>query len=100
MTPDQQREALAVLAEIWELSPDVRLGQLFAHLGFLGEVHLGRSLGYIDDDELMSVLYRHRAELLARLDVPANQALQPTGAATSISQSSKVAEAAAPAAER
>lgn len=71
MTPDTQREALAVLAEVWALSPDVRLGQLMAHLGFLGEAHLGRPLGYIDDDELLSVLYRHRAELEARLqDVP------------------------------
>lgn len=66
MTPDTQREALAALAEVWALSPDVRLGQLMAHLGFLGECHLGRGLGYIDDDELVSVLYRHRAELLAR----------------------------------
>ncbi len=67
MISDLQTEALAVLAEIWELSPDVRLGQLWAHLGFLGEVHLGRSLGYIDDDELLSVLYKHRDELRARL---------------------------------
>ena len=28
MTPALQREALAVLAEVWGLSPDVRLGQL------------------------------------------------------------------------
>lgn len=68
MTSDQQREALGVLAEIWALSPDVRLGQLFAHLGFLGEVHLGRGLGYIDDDELLSILYKHREELRARLE--------------------------------
>ena len=66
MTPDIQREALAALAEVWALCPDVRLGQLMAHLGFLGEVHLDRGLGYIDDDEMMSVLYRHRSELLAR----------------------------------
>lgn len=66
MTPEMRREALATLAEVWALSPDVRLGQLMAHLGFLGECHLGRGLGYIDDDELLSVLYRHRAELLAR----------------------------------
>jgi hypothetical protein len=91
MMPNLQREALAVLGEIWELSPDVRLGQLFAHLGFLGEVHIGRGLGYIDDDELMSILYRHRAELLTRLEGPPNQALQPTGAATSVPESSKVA---------
>ncbi len=66
MTSDLQREALAVLTEVVALSPDVRLGQLFAHLGFLGEAHLDRGLGYIDDDELLSILYRHRAELLAR----------------------------------
>jgi hypothetical protein len=68
MIPTIQREALAVLAEIWSLSPDVRLGQLFAHLGLLGEAHVGKGLGYIDDDELIAVLYRHRAELLARLE--------------------------------
>jgi hypothetical protein len=79
MTPDTQREALAALAEVWALSPDVRLGQLMAHLGFLGEVHLGRGLGYIDDDEMVSVLYRHRAELVARTQGTQAQALQQTG---------------------
>ena len=54
MTPDVQREALAVLAEVWALSPDVRFGQLMAHLGFLGEAHLGRELGYLEDDELIA----------------------------------------------
>jgi hypothetical protein len=76
MNSEAQREALAVLAEIWALSPDVRLGQLLAHLGFLGEAHFGRGLGYIEDDELMSVLCRHRAELLARLPEATNQAFQ------------------------
>lgn len=95
---DMQREALSVLSELWALSPDVRLGQLMAHLGFLGEVHVGKSLGYIEDDELIAVLYRHRAELQARLEGTPNQALQPTGAATSVSGSSTLPEA-APAAE-
>jgi hypothetical protein len=81
MTPAIQSEALAVLAEIWALSPDVRLGQLFAHLGFLGEVHLGRGLGYIDDDELLSILCRHRDELLARSQNTSGQVVQQTGAA-------------------
>ncbi len=63
MTPDIQRETLAVLAEVWALSPDVRFGQLLAHLGFLGEAHVGRGLGYIDVDQLLAVLYRHRAGL-------------------------------------
>ena len=88
MTSDMQREALAVLAEVWALSPDVRLGQLLAHLGFLGEVHLGRGLGYIEDDELMAVLYRHRAELVARTEEgEPHPASQRTGGAMSVSGS-------------
>jgi len=91
---DSQREALTVLAEVWALSPDVRLGQLMAHLGFLGDVHVGKGLAYIEDDELIAVLYRHRAELRARLAGTANQTLQATGAATSVSGSSTLPEAA------
>ncbi|HZK82251.1 MAG TPA: hypothetical protein VFC46_14315 [Humisphaera sp.] len=66
MIPQTQREALAVLAELCDSSPDVRLGQLFAHLGFLGEDQTGRSLWDIDDEQLLTVLYHHRAELAAR----------------------------------
>ena len=91
---DIQREALAVLAEVWTLSPDVRLGQLMAHLGFLGDVHLGRGLGSIEDDELIAVLYRHKAELLARSQGMPNESLPPTGAALSVSGSSTLAAAA------
>ena len=59
-------EALAVLAETCELSPDVRLGQLLAHLGFLGEDQTGRSLWDIDDAEMLQVLERHRDDLRRR----------------------------------
>ena len=99
MMSDLQKEALAVLAEVWALSPDVRLGQLFAHLGFLGEVHLDRGLGCIDDDELLSILYRHRAELQARLEGLPNDLQKPTGSATSVSQRSEP-RTAAPVTER
>jgi hypothetical protein len=85
---DLQRGALAVLAEVWDLSPDVRLGQLLAHLGFLGEAHVGKGLGYIEDDELMAVLYRHRAELRARLEGTPSQTLTPSGAGISVSGTS------------
>ncbi len=88
MTTEVQREAMAVLAEVWALSPDVRLGQLLAHLGFLGEAHVGKGLGYIEDDELIAILYRHRAELLAR-----SQGLPTSGAATSVSGSPTLASA-------
>ena len=76
MIPATQREALAVLAELCELSPDVRLGQLFAHLGFLGEDQTGRSLWDIDDEQLLVVLY-HRAELAARQPDSPNALQQP-----------------------
>jgi len=94
MTPDLQREALAVLAEVWASSPEVRLGQLFAHIGFLGEAYVGRSLGYIEDDEILAVLYRHRDELEARSRDTPNPAMQRTGDATSVSGSPTHVEAA------
>jgi hypothetical protein len=90
---EMQSQTLRVLAEVWTLAPEVRLGQLMAHLGFLGEVHVGKGLGYIEDDELIAVLYRHRAELRSRLEGTAGQALSPTGAATSVSGSSTLPEA-------
>lgn len=81
MTTPTQTEALAVLAEVLALSPDVRLGQLLAHLGFLGEDQTGRTLWDIDDEQLLAVLYHHRAELVDRAKVAPNQPL-PQSAAT------------------
>lgn len=89
-----QREALRVFAEVWTLASDVRLGQLMAHLGFLGEVHVGKGLGDIEDDELLAILYRHRAELNARLEGTPNAAPPPTGAAVSVSGSSMLPQTA------
>lgn len=53
MTLQTKTESLPILAELCELSPDVRLGQLLAHLGFLGEDRTGRTLWDIDDDQLL-----------------------------------------------
>ena len=94
MTPEVQKEALAILGEVWALAPDVRLGQLFAHLGFLGECHLGEGLGYIEDDELLAVMYRHRAELIARIPGTAQPVPQPASATTSLSGNSTSVETA------
>jgi hypothetical protein len=91
MIPPTQREALSVLAEVLDLSDDIRLGQLFAHLGFLGEDQTGRSLGNIDDEQLLAVLYHHRGELAARQTNAPNQALRP---ASSVPGCSKITEAA------
>lgn len=66
MTKTRQ-EALAVIAEISTLAPDVRLGQLFAHLGFLSEDETGNPLWTVDDEQLLATLHRHRAELINRM---------------------------------
>ena len=79
MIPATQREVLAVLAEVCELSPDVRLGQLLAHLGFLSEDQTGRSLWEIDDEQLLAVLYHHRAELVGRQSDTPQPSMQPSG---------------------
>jgi hypothetical protein len=67
MNTDVRNEALSVIGELCAMAPDVRLGQLFAHLGFLGEDESHRTLGDIDDDELLRAARRHKAELVARL---------------------------------
>src|SRR5687768_385633 len=66
MMSSTKREALALLAELCELSPDIRLGQLFAHLGFLSEDQTERTPWDIDDEQLLAVLYHHRNELTHR----------------------------------
>jgi hypothetical protein len=81
MSGDVRQEALAVLAELAALAPEVRLGQLMAHLGFLGEDQVERSLWDIEDDDLLAVLYRHRSELLTRQHPTPNKPLQQTGPA-------------------
>ena len=85
MISSTRREALAVLAELVDLSDDVRLGQLLAHLGFLGEDQTGRTLWDIDDEQLLSVLYHHRGELIARYSTTRPQAVVLAGKSTATS---------------
>ncbi|MBX9582166.1 MAG: hypothetical protein K2X87_17820 [Gemmataceae bacterium] len=66
-----QREALAVIAEILAVAPDLRLGQLLAFLPLLCEDRAGRSLWDVEDDELLPVLYSHRDEMADRSPDPA-----------------------------
>jgi hypothetical protein len=82
MSAGARQEALTVLAELAELAPEVRLGQMMAHLGFLSEDQVDRSIWDIEDDELLTVLYRHRSELIARQQPMPNQALPPAAPAT------------------
>jgi hypothetical protein len=66
MIAQAQQEIVGKLAALVELSPDVRVGQLMAHLGFLAEDMFGRGLWDVEDDELLAVIERHRQELLVR----------------------------------
>jgi hypothetical protein len=81
MTTPTLAETLAGLPELCERSPDVRLGQLLAHLGFLGEGQTGRTLWNIDDEQLLAVLYHHRGESEARTSERPTLTRQLTGAA-------------------
>jgi hypothetical protein len=81
MIPPVQQEALAVLAELCDLeADDMRLGQLCAVLGFLGEDATGRTLWDIEDDELLRVMHQHRTNLVARLSESQQESKQPSGA--------------------
>jgi hypothetical protein len=64
-------ELIEKLADLQQLSPDVRFGQLLANLGFLVEDQTDRSLWDVEDARLLEIMERHRLDLLRR---------QPTGA--------------------
>ena len=71
MIPIAQHELIEKLVDLRELSPDVRFGQLLANLGFLVENQTDRSLWDVDDDELLGVIEKHRADLQRRLQTNA-----------------------------
>lgn len=85
--PELNREASSVLTELWSLSPDIRLGQLMAHLDFLCNVHLDKGLGYVEDDELVAIMYRHKRELLSRTEGEPAPSKTPKDVAQSVSGS-------------
>jgi hypothetical protein len=66
MTLATQHELLEKLAVLWELSPEVRFGQLLANLGFLVEDQTDQSLWDVADERLLQVMEKHRAELAQR----------------------------------
>lgn len=64
--PDIQSHLLQRLDEVRRLCPELRLGQLMATLGLLGEDATGRSLWEIEDDELADALERFASDLARR----------------------------------
>jgi hypothetical protein len=80
MTPNARRDALTALAELSDLVPEVHIGQLVAHLGFLSEDEGGRGLGDIEDGELLVVIRRHREEVAHLSDDRPQPAVRRTAA--------------------
>ena len=66
MIPSTQDDLIGKLADLRELSPDVRFGQLLANLGFLVEDQTDRSLWDVEDADLLAVMEKHRDDLLRR----------------------------------
>jgi hypothetical protein len=71
---------LAALARLSDLAPDVRIGQLVAHLGVLSEDEGGHGLGDIEDADLVTVIQRHYEELAQLTSAAPTQPVK-TGAA-------------------
>ena len=61
-----QADLIARLADLHELSPDVRFGQLLANLGFLVEDQTDRTLWDVEDADLLAVMEKHQDELARR----------------------------------
>jgi hypothetical protein len=67
MTPTETLSPLLRrVDELRALAPDLRLGQLMAILGELGEDETGRGLWDLDDDELAAAMERFANDLRRR----------------------------------
>lgn len=66
ITTDIRATVLQRLKEVHRLCPEMRLGQLMATLGLLGEDATGHSLWDTEDEELASVLERFARDMERR----------------------------------
>jgi hypothetical protein len=66
MNTVETNSMLQSLSKVWELCPEMRLGQLMATLGLLAEDTTDHSLWEVEDNELLAVMERFREDLLRR----------------------------------
>jgi hypothetical protein len=64
-----RQEVLAVLAELSEVAPEVRFGQLIANLSYLARGLTHESIWNMEDDELLAAARQHLKEWRARRGV-------------------------------
>jgi hypothetical protein len=65
---DQQSDVLRRLQEVHRLCPEMRLGQLLATIGMLGEDSTGHGLWDIEDGDLSAAVERFASDLRRRVD--------------------------------
>jgi hypothetical protein len=63
MIQPTQQHLLEMLAQLCARAPDVRFGQLLAHLGFLAEDRGSPGLWEIEDGDLLTAMEQHLNEL-------------------------------------
>ncbi len=68
ITLENQSAVLLRLQEVHRLCPEMRLGQILATVGMLGEDSTGRSLWDIEDGELAAAVERFGADLRRRAE--------------------------------
>lgn len=66
ITLDHQSDVLQRLIEVHRLCPEMRLGQLLATIGMLGEDATGRGLWDIEDSDLSTAIERFTSDLRRR----------------------------------
>lgn len=68
MPPTNHHELIEKLIDINQLSPGVRFGELLANLVFLVEDQTDQAIREVEDDRLLEVMERHRADLVRRCE--------------------------------
>ena len=66
MSSRVRQELLRVLAELSEVCPEVRLGQLIANLSYLARELSSESIWDVEDEELLEAARKHLQEWRAR----------------------------------
>jgi hypothetical protein len=66
-----RREVLQVLAELSEVVPEVRLGQLMANLSYLARGLSHEAIWDMEDEELLAAAREHLEEWRSRRGTPA-----------------------------
>ena len=72
-----RQEVLKALAEISELAPEVRLGQLIANLSYLARGLSNESIWDMEDDELLAAARKHLEEWRGRRGSHENESARP-----------------------